>query len=580
MRTLLRLLRFLRDFGGEVLFAVFLAAATVTSSVALLGTSAWLISTAAVASSIAVLQVAVVSVRLFGLLRGLLRYAERLVSHSVNFRLVSRLRVWIYERLERLVPADTAGINLSEQLQRIQHDVDRLDQFYVRSISPVFTAILLTLGMSLWMGSLAPLLGLICAAGMAGGALLGSGWILTANRMAGREKPGLDGRLFQETLTYLRGLPEDMLFGKADLRQAQVLSMSQRVENFAIRIQRNASLGHQLTQWVGQMSVVALLSGGAGLVERGELERIWPGVLAVAFLAGYEAILGLPQTAQFLAENLAAAQKLFALADQSPAVTDPMAPQKLAGKPDLLLNDVHFSYQADGREALRGVDVEIPAGSQVALVGPNGSGKSTVAALLTRFYPAGKGVVRLAGRDVADLSLADLRRTVLFSPQPAVAFEGTLRSNLHLGNPVASAEELEAVASEMGLMAEGGGFTLDSRVGSQGTQMSGGERQRLVTATALLSEAPVLVLDEPASGLDPQTRHQVLAAIRERSAGRTLILISHDLHDLDWVERIYVLREGRISESGTFAELARSGGWFAAALQQEKGRLAEKPNSP
>ena len=204
-------------------------------------------------------------------------------------------------------------------------------------------------------------------------------------------------------------------------------------------------------------------------------------------------------------------------------------------------------------------------GQTLALVGPSGAGKSTVAKLLLRFHDPESGAVRLDGRDLRDLRLAPLRDTVALLLQDALVLDGTVRENVAYGRPDASDAELETAARAAGLdevvatLPDG----WDTLVGQKGRRLSGGQRQRIAIARALLRDAPVLVLDEPTTGLDGDAARELLASLRELAAGRTTIVISHDLllaHDADLVA---VLDGGRLVEVGPPHELVAAGGEYA-----------------
>jgi len=367
----------------RVLLAAGLASGTVLASVGLLGASAWLISTAALHPSIAALQVAIVGVRFFGILRGLLRYLERLVSHSVNFRLVSQLRTWLFGQLERLVPA-----NVQDLLQRLSRDMDTLDQFYVRSVSPLATAALLTLIMSLWFTRLSPVLGLI-------------------NRGLGRGVVSSELELQTKVQEVLGGMSEQLLMGGQAEMIKDALRRSEELENQRSSIQRNAAVGYHLSEWVGRMGMLALLVAGIPLVRGGQLDGVLLSVVVIGFMAGYEAIMGLPAMAQYLSESLESACRVFELGDRKPSVTQAARPKMPETGNQLQFHKVSFGYGAAG-EVIHGLSQELTAGARIAVTGPNGSGKTTFASLAARFLDPRKGIICLNGQDLRGIDLPSL----------------------------------------------------------------------------------------------------------------------------------------------------------------------------
>jgi ATP-binding cassette subfamily C protein CydC len=207
---------------------------------------------------------------------------------------------------------------------------------------------------------------------------------------------------------------------------------------------------------------------------------------------------------------------------------------------------------------LDGLDLDVPAGAHVAVVGPSGAGKSTLAAVLFRFHDAEVGSVRLGATELLERSPDAVRAVVSGVPQDPHVFDSTVRENLRLARPAATDAELRTVLARVRL-----DLDLDDPVGVRGSRLSGGMRQRLALARALLTDPAVLVLDEPTAHLDPATRDAVLDDLLDAAEGRATLLITHDLAGLGRMDHVYVVREGRVTEHGTPAELRDAGGWFA-----------------
>jgi ATP-binding cassette subfamily C protein CydCD len=233
--------------------------------------------------------------------------------------------------------------------------------------------------------------------------------------------------------------------------------------------------------------------------------------------------------------------------------------------------DVSFSYPGRRRPALTGVTFSIPAGSRVALVGPSGAGKTTVASLFLRFWDPDTGVVRMHGHDLRAYRLDDLRRQIALVAQDTYLFNDTLRNNILLARPSASAEEIAAAVQRASL----GDFVaslpdgLDTRVGERGAQLSGGQRQRVAIARAFLKDAPVLILDEATSHLDAVNERAVRAALDDLSRDRTTIVIAHRLSTVRDADQIVVLDGGRVAEIGHHTALLERGGLYAHLVSRQ-----------
>ena len=233
-------------------------------------------------------------------------------------------------------------------------------------------------------------------------------------------------------------------------------------------------------------------------------------------------------------------------------------------KNDLALRDVHFSYKE--KEVLHGISMEIPEGSFVALVGPSGSGKSTIARLIASLWDVEKGGIFLGGKDIREIPQEDYAEKFAFVSQDNYLFNRSVRENIRLGNPVATDREVEEVAKKAGchdfiLSLEKG---YDTLVGNAGGHLSGGERQRISIARAMLKAAPIVILDEATAYTDPENEALIQRSVSKLTEGKTLIVIAHRLSTIVDADKIFVIEDGRINDSGTHEELLSRGGLYSA----------------
>lgn len=238
---------------------------------------------------------------------------------------------------------------------------------------------------------------------------------------------------------------------------------------------------------------------------------------------------------------------------------------------DVEFRNIHHAYETDKGPALRGIDLTVPAGSTLALVGKSGSGKTTLVSLLPRFYDPTTGQVCLDGVDVREYRLADLRAQVSLVSQDVVLFNETIRSNISFSVDQASPEEVEAAARAAHVLefSDTLPLGLDTVVGDRGALLSGGQRQRVAIARALLKNAPVLILDEATSALDTQSERIVQAALATLVRNRTTLVIAHRLSTVEQADRIVVLDDGMIVESGTHAQLLSRDGEYAKLYRMQ-----------
>jgi ATP-binding cassette, subfamily B, bacterial MsbA len=269
--------------------------------------------------------------------------------------------------------------------------------------------------------------------------------------------------------------------------------------------------------------------------------------------------------------GVTAAAGLFEILDE-PAEKDTGTVEIGRARGDVEYARVSFAYAPDKPSALRGVSLELKAGTTVALVGQSGSGKSTIANLLPRFYEPDGGAVLLDGRDVRDYPLRDLRRQLSLVSQDVVLFDDSIAGNIAYGaleNSPRAAIEAAAEAAYVAEFAAELPDGLDTRVGERGVMLSGGQRQRIAIARALLKDAPVLILDEATSALDTESERRVQAALARLMQGRTTLVIAHRLSTIEKADRIIVMREGAIVEQGTHAELIARGGYYASLYRMQ-----------
>ncbi len=572
MKTLLRLLAFLKPYLGSVTLSVLLGLGTIASAVGLMGTSAYLIARAAQQPSVADLQVAIVGVRFFGLARGLFRYLERLVSHSVNFRLLAELRVWFYRAVEPSSSAAMQNRKSGDLLNTAVSDIETLENFYVRATAPILTAGLATLGVSLFVGGMHPIVGNILAAGMllAGGALPLALFLIARGPARKWMLRRAETRAF--LIESLQGLADLTAAGQLPLRLAELEDINKAQAADERRLVYVNAFSSGVGFLIMGLTMAAELYAGALLVRAGELDGVLLAVICLVTLASFEAVLPVQEASRQMEKNLQAGKRLFDLAvvEKSSYVSasHPVNPDNIR----LVLRDFSFEYEA-GEPVLQGINLELQTGKRLALVGASGAGKTTLVRVLLGLWEAPAGAYRMAGQDSITWDGEDLRRLFSVISQTPYLFSTTIRENLLFAKPGASDDDLRDVLEEVGLdgwldrLPDG----LDAWIGENGLRLSGGQRQRLSAARAVLKDAPFLILDEPAAQVDAAGEERLLRLLLSRRTEKGVLWITHRLSGLEDMDEILFLADTRIQERGTYSELMASGGAFARlrALDQD-----------
>jgi ATP-binding cassette subfamily C protein CydC len=373
----------------------------------------------------------------------------------------------------------------------------------------------------------------------------------------------------------LQGLPELLVFG-AHRQQIESIRQSNRA---LVKCQRRMShirgLSLALITLFSGLAVLAALFLAVKLVNREALDGANLALVTLAVMASFEALLPLPLAYQYLGQTREAGRRLLEIVDTEPQVQFPeRGTPRLDRQFSVTFEKVWFRYHGQAPWALRDVNLHIPAGRRVAVIGETGSGKSTLTHLLERFWNPATGHIRLAENDISRFSEPDLRRFISAVSQQPHLFNGTLKENLLLACPGANDDQLLAALKTAQLFEFVMGLPegLNTRVGESGQLISGGQARRVAVARAILHNAPLWVLDEPTEGLDSITEKKMMQAVKQQTAGRTLLLITHRLLDLDWMDHIVVMEQGAVAAQGSHQELLKNSRRYAALHMRATNR--------
>jgi len=567
--ALLRAARLVRPHRRRVAASIALGAGAVLAAVGLLAVAGVLISKAALRPDILSLTVFTVTVRGLAITRAILRYLERLVSHDLAFRVLADLRVRFFARLAPLVPEGLAGMRGGDVLSRFVADVDALQDLYLRAIGPPLIAALVVAVVGIGLLIVLPAAAVILVAALLAAGLVVPALASRATAASGRRQAPARADLSAELVEIVRGAPELAVYGREGDWALRVASADERL----LREQRRDALVGGLTTGLGALIAGAALVGvaavGVGATASGALDGILLAGAVFVAIGAFEAVAPLPDAAQRLNVCAGAAARLEEITDRPAPVEDPPDPAPLPADGALVAAAVTVRFAGRDAPALDGVTLRVEPGARVAVVGTSGAGKTTLARLLVRFMDPASGAVTIGGQDIRGAAQSQVRQTVRLASQDAHLFTTTIRQNVLLARPGASDDEIDAALTRAGLGDWLAGLPdgLDTQVGEDGDEVSGGQRRRIALARAFLSSARFLVLDEPTAHLDARGARDLLGGLASsREDTRGILVVSHTLEGLEDWDEIVVLDGGRVAERGTHAALAAAGGAYARLL--------------
>jgi ATP-binding cassette, subfamily B, bacterial len=388
-----------------------------------------------------------------------------------------------------------------------------------------------------------------------------------------RERVGSNLSSLQEGITGVRVI---QAYDRGDVQTERFIDSNQALFDAHMHSVRVSAWYFPIVEFAGAISTATVVGFGGWLAHRGSVSV--GTIAAFVLLLGnlFEPIQQLSQLFNTVQASGASLNKLYALLDTVPAVSEASAAVDLPVSGELQVNDVSFAYSADGAKVLNDVTLTIGDGERIAFVGPTGAGKSTLAKLVARLYDPTNGTIAFGGTDLRVATLASLRERIAVVPQEGFLFAGSLRDNVRVGRPAASDAEVDSALRRLGLLDRFAALPegLDTLVMERGTRLSAGERQLVSLARAALADPAVLVLDEATSNLDPGTEGLVEAALDGLLVDRTVIVIAHRLTTAARCDRIAVVDDGRVTELGTHDDLVTLGGKYATLYAAWVGSIA------
>jgi ABC-type multidrug transport system fused ATPase/permease subunit len=505
------------------------------------------------------------------LARNFTNHRRIMINNKVEQNVVFDLRSDVYRALQNMSLNYFENRSTGELMSRANDDVNYVERIFIDGVEQVVTAILTLIGISVilfymhWKLALVALLPIPF--------LIYGAWVYTskahdqyhvvrkrAAKMNAKLQDSLSG--IRETLSFNRQLHEVKQFEKR----------SRDYCDGTLEVMRLWAFYSPSMMFLGSLGTVLILLYGAGLVQAGDI-TVGSLVAFVGYLAlFYTPINQLHSVNHMLQHALASGERLFEIIDTVPEVQD--ASDAILPSTDvrgtIQFDRVGFSY-IPGKPAIQQVDFTIAAGESIAIVGHTGSGKSTLIKLLMRFYDTGSGTILIDGHRIKDLNLSYLREQIGLVAQDPFLFNGTVAENILYGNIEASPDQVisAAVSAHADPFIKNLPEGYNTRVGERGVKLSGGEKHRIAIARTFLKNPPILVLDEATSSIDTETEHHIKQALNTLMAGRTTLIIAHRLSTLEGADRVLVMKEGELVETGIHETLISTDSEYAQLFRQQ-----------
>ena len=511
-----------------------------------------------------------------------LQYLQEVMSHHTASMVKVKLRERLYEHSLALGPGHFDASRTGDALMSLAEGVERLEAFFGRYLPQMIVAALAPVVIFIFMSLIDLRTGLVFLA-FAVLTLVIPNLFHRWTRERSMARRDAYGALGADFLDAVQGLATLKAFGQSRARGELLAERARSLFRTTMGVlAANAATGALTILGITGGAAVAL-GWGAVRVSDGELELR---ALLIVLMLGVEVFRPLRELVQLYHDGMIAmssAEGIFAIMDSPASVRDPERGQSASAgteaeghlRPEVAFESVSHAYNQGRRPALHDLSFTLREGETLGLVGPSGAGKSTVVWLMLRFFDPQEGVIRLGGRDLRDIPLSELREQVSVVTQDTYLFHGTVADNLRFGNPDATQGELEDAARAanahdfIGHLSQG----YETVVGERAVRLSGGQKQRIAIARALLKDAPILILDEALSSVDAENEAVIQEGLDRLMAGRTTLIIAHRLSSVVNADRILVLDDGRLVETGSHAELVAAGGLYSDLMAQQQERL-------
>ena len=486
-------------------------------------------------------------VLVLALLRGVLHYIEQLSNHFIAFKLLALIRDKVFKALRKLSPAKLEGRDKGNLIALITSDIELLEVFYAHTISPIAIGVLTSIIMTIFIGSFNIVLGVIALLGY-----ITIGFIIPYFSSKFGKNDGMAyrddfGKLNSYFLDSLWGIKEVLQFGYGEKRAKNIETKTDNLMHINEKLKNYEGFISALTTSAVTLFTFAVLV--VSIILSKDIKNNFACIIipTIAMASSFGPVIALSNLSNNLFMTLASGERVLNLLKEKPIVEEVYNGEKDLEFKGLECKDIYFDYE--GEEILNDYNLKIEPNKIIGISGKSGSGKSTLLKLFMRFWDIKKGSLQISSKDIKDINTYCLRDMESYVTQETSIFKDTIENNIKIANQNASREEVIEACKKASLhdfiMTLPNGY--DTNVGELGDTLSGGEKQRIGIARSFLHNAPFILLDEPTSNLDSLNEAVILKSIKENSVNRTVVLVSHRLSTLNIADKVYKMKEDRVS---------------------------------
>ena len=488
----------------------------------------------------------------FAVIRGILRYAEQASGHYIAFKLLAIIRDHVFGALRKLAPAKLEGKEKGNLISVITTDIELLEVFYAHTIAPIVIAVITSAIMAIFIGRYHVLLAVVAVCSYLIVGLVIPFMNSKFGRETGRKYRKLFGELNSYVLESLRGLKETIQYGAGEDRIKTMTEKSKELDSYQEKLKQKEGATKAVTEAAVLLCSLAMLFTGIHLLMDGAIGFEAVLISTISLMSSFGPVFALSNLSNNLLQTFASGERVLSILEETPIieeVTDGVDVPEQGN--DIKVNNVTFAYKEE--KILDDVSLAIKNKEMIGLWGKSGSGKSTLLKLIMRFFDVNNGSITLDSKDksinVKEVNTSSLRNSISYMTQDTFLFEGTIANNIKLGNPEASYDEMVAAAKKASIhdfiltLPEG----YETNINELGANLSGGEKQRIGLARAFMHDGEMLLLDEPTSNLDSLNEAVILKVLKEECKDKTVVLVSHRASTMNVVDRIYKMKQGRVS---------------------------------